>query len=298
MEWVIFSLLSRALWAADNIVDKLLIGKHLKNPLILTFVAGISSLLLALIIILFNGLSWIGPVPVALAVFAGSFQIIAVFAFYQAISKEEISRVIPLFQLTPPFVLILSFLFLGEVLTRPQYLAFILILIGGFLISLKRIEGVFKLRNAFWLMVLSSLIYAIQIVILKPLYVSYPFWDLTVYLIFGQFLPTPLLLLIPNFKNRLVDNFSNLKPVGWILLIMAMLFVAGASLSINWALITGPVTLISVTRGFQSAFVLIFTVFLSIWFPKILKEELSKSALGVKVLAIFLMFLGLYLIYQ
>ncbi|KKR73165.1 MAG: hypothetical protein UU15_C0017G0004 [Candidatus Levybacteria bacterium GW2011_GWC2_40_7] len=79
---------------------------------------------------------------------------------------------------------------------------------------------------------------------------------------------------------------------------MAMLFVAGASLSINWALITGPVTLISVTRGFQSAFVLIFTVFLSIWFPKILKEELSKSALGVKVLAIFLMFLGLYLIYQ
>ncbi|KKR73166.1 MAG: Conserved hypothetical membrane protein, DUF6 family [Candidatus Levybacteria bacterium GW2011_GWC2_40_7] len=171
MEWVIFSLLSRALWAADNIVDKLLIGKHLKNPLILTFVAGISSLLLALIIILFNGLSWIGPVPVALAVFAGSFQIIAVFA-------------IPLFQLTPPFVLILSFLFLGEVLTRPQYLAFILILIGGFLISLKRIEGVFKLRNAFWLMVLSSLIYAIQIVILKPLYVSYPFWDLTVYLIF------------------------------------------------------------------------------------------------------------------
>src|SRR3989344_7431427 len=188
MDWVIFSLFSRALWAADNIVDKLLRGKYLPDSLTLTLIAGIFGLLLSFVIIIFNGLRWIGFGPVALVTFAGAFQIVAVFAFYQAIAKEEISRVIPLFQLTPPFVLILSLLFLGEVLTLNQYLAFVLILIGGFLISLKRIEGVFKLRNAFWLMVLSSLIYAIQIVILKPLYVSYPFWDLTVYLIFGQFL--------------------------------------------------------------------------------------------------------------
>lgn len=299
MDWIIFSLLSRALWAADNIVDKLLIGKYLKDPIVLTLIAGISSLFLSLVIILFNGLKRIGLEPMVLIVFAGSFQIIAAFAFYQAISKEEISRVIPLFQLTPPFVLILSFLFLGEFLTRVQYLSFILILFGGFLISLKRIGGVFRLRNAFWWMVLSSLIYAVQIVILKPLYVSYPFWDLTVYLGFGQFIPTPIMfLLIPSLKNSFLKNISNLNPVGWALLILGMIIVSAASLSGYWALITGPVTLISVLRGFQSVFVLIFAVLLSIWLPKILKEELSKSVLGIKIVAIFLMFLGLYLIYQ
>jgi len=299
MNWVIFTLTSRALWAADNIVDKLLIGKHLKDSVVLTLIAGISALLLSLVIIIFNGLSWLGLEPIALVIFAGVIQILAVFAFYQAISKEEISRVIPLFQFSPLFVLILSFLFLGEVLTLSHYLAFVLILLGGFLISLQKSKGVFKLRNAFWWMVLSSFIYAIQAVILKSLYVAYPFWDLTVYLGFGEFLPTPILLfLISNFRDRLGRSLSNLKLVGWALLILAMFLVATASLSGIWALTSGPVSLISVFRGFQSVFVLIYAIFLSIWLPKILKEELNKRTLGIKAIAILLMAVGLYLIYK
>ena len=299
MNWVIFALLSRVLWAADNIVDKLLIGKYLKDPVVLTLTAGISALFLSITIIIFNGLEWIGFNPTALAIFAGAFQIVAVFAFYQAISKEEISRVIPLFQFTPPFVLVFSFLFLGEVLTISYYFAFVLILVGGFLISLQKAEGVFKLRSAFWWMVLSSLIYAVQVVILKSLYVTYPFWDLTVYLGFGEFIPAPiLLLLISNFRDRFTRNLSDLKPAGWTLLVLAKFFVATASLSGFWALTSGPVTLISVLRGFQSIFVLIYAVLFSIWLPKILKEELSKSVLGIKAIAIFLMVIGLYLIYK
>ena len=234
----------------------------------------------------------------ALIVFAGAFQVVAVFAFYQAIAKEEISRVIPLFQLTPLFVLILSLLFLKEVLTLNHYLAFVLILLGGLLISLQKTKGVFKLRVAFWWMVLSSLIYAIYAVILKSLYVAHPFWDLTVYLGFGEFLPTPLLLLlIASFRSRFIKSLSGLKPIGWTLLILGMFFVTTASLSGLWALAIGPVTLVSVFRGFQSLFVLVYAVFLSFWLPKILKEELGKDVLGVKVMSILLMMLGLYLIY-
>ncbi len=193
----------------------------------------------------------------------------------------------------------LSFLFLGEVLTLNHYLAFVLILLGGFLISLKKAKGIFKLRTAFWWMVLSSLVYAIQVVILKSLYAFYPFWDLTVYLGFGEFLPTPiLLLLISDFRGRFVRSLSNLKLVGWVLLILAMFFVATASLSGFWALTSGPVSLISGFRGFQSVFVLIYAILFSIWLPKILKEELNKSTLGIKAIAILLMVIGIYLIYK
>lgn len=299
MDWVIFSLLSRALYAADNIVDKVLIGKHLKDPLILTLLYGIFPLFLSIGIILFNGLNLMGLKPIALAIFAGAIQVPAIFAFYQAISKEEISRVIPLFQFTPSFVLILSFLFLGEALTTTYYFAFVLILVGGFLISIQKIQGVFKLRNAFWWMVLSSLIYAVQVVILKSLYTNNPFWDITIYLGFGEFLPTPIiLLLIPDFRNRFIRNLSNLKPAGWGLLVLAMLFVTGASLSVFWALTTGPASLVSSLRGFQSVFVLIYAILFSVWLPKILKEELNKSTLGIKAIAILLMMIGLYLIYK
>src|SRR3989344_1858810 len=140
MDWVIFSLLSRSLYAADNIVDKVLIGKHLKDPVVLTLLYGIFPLFLSIGIILLNGLKLIGLEPTALVIFAGAIQVPAIFAFYQAVAREEISRVIPLFQFTPLFALILSFLFLGEVLTTTYYFAFVLILLAGFLIYLQKIE--------------------------------------------------------------------------------------------------------------------------------------------------------------
>lgn len=297
MDWVIFSLLSRALWAGSNITDKLLREKHIPDSFILTLVAGFAVLFLSLGIMVFNGLNWLSFTPVILVLFAGAVQIVAVFAFYQAISKDEISRVIPLFQLTPIFVLILSFLFLGEVLTFNHYLSFLLILLGGFLVSLKKVEGVFRLRGAFWWMILCGLIYAIQIVILKPLYVNYPFWDLTAYLGFGQFIPTIILVLIPRFGKRFIKSMRELKISSWTLLISSMFLALTASLSGFWALVTGPVSLISVFRGFQSVFVLAYAVFFSIWLPRFFKEELDKRVLGTKVLAILLMGIGLYLIY-
>ena len=297
MDWVFFSLLSRALWAGNNIADKLLRDKHIPDSFVLTLVAGFATLLFSFLIIIFNGIAWLGITPVSLVLFAGAVQIVAVFAYYQAVSKDEISRVIPLFQLTPIFVLILSFFVLGEILTFNYYFAFLLILLGGFLISIRRAEGLFKLREAFWWMILCGLIYAVQIVILKPLYVNYPFWDLTAYLGFGQFIPTFILLLKPAFGKKLVKSLRELNLGGWIILVFSMIFAMSASVAGFWALVTGPVSLISVFRGFQSVFVLLYAVFFSIWLPKFFKEELDKKVLGTKVLAILLMGVGLYLIY-
>jgi len=60
----------------------------------------------------------------------------------------------------------------------------------------------------------------------------------------------------------------------------------------------GPISLVSVLgSGFQGHFILLFAVILSKYFPKILKEEIDKKAIAVKVIAIFLMLGGLLLIY-
>lgn len=299
MSWVIFALLSRSLWGVDNIIDKLLREKYLPDSLVLTLIMGIAPLLVSFSIVLLNGLSWIGLGPFLLITLAGLLYLPAVFAFYQAVSKEEISRVIPLFQFTPVFVLILSFLFLGEVLTFSDYIAFMLILLGGFLLSLQKVKFLFRLREAFWWMVLSSSILAVYAVILKSLYVGHSFWDLTAYLGFGEFLPT--LVIISAFatvRNRFSKSLLNLNSVGWGLLTLGMFFIAAASLSGLWALTTAPVSLHSVFRGFQSVFVLIYAVVLSVWLPKILKEEIGKGVLTLKIASITLMLIGLYLIYQ
>jgi len=183
-------------------------------------------------------------------------------------------------------------------LTPKYYAAFLLILLGGFLISIQKIEKMLRLREAFWWMIFASLIYAGQAVMLKSLYVNYSFWDLTVYLGFGEFLPTLVIIsILPKIRNRFIKNLSSLKSMGWMLLGSAVILVTIASLSGLWAITGGPVSLVSVMRGFQSIFTLIYAVFLSIWLPKILKEELGAQNLGLKLAAILLMVAGLYLIY-
>ena len=297
MDWLAFSLIARIFWAGDNIVDKLLIGKYIKNPYVLTLLGGIAPLIISVIIFLFYKLEWIGLVPTTVILLAGIIQIIAVFAFYKALAKEEVSRVIPLFQLTPVFVLILSAFFLKENLTINQFIGFILILLGGFFIGLKRIEGIFKLREAFWWMILSSSIYAIQAIIIKPLYVNYSYLNLTFYHGIGIFIPTfGLLTFSSKSRNSFTREFSNLNIKGWLIVGLAAIFIAGAYLSGLWAFRTGSVSLISVLRGFQSIFVFIFSLTLSIWLPKILKEELTSGVLLTKVIAISLMLAGLFLI--
>jgi len=58
----------------------------------------------------------------------------------------------------------------------------------------------------------------------------------------------------------------------------------------------GYVTLVNALSSIQPFFVLLFTVLLSIFYPSILKEELSKSIIFLKILAIVLMFSGAILI--
>jgi len=297
MDWLIFTLIARAFWAGSNIVDKLLIGRYIKNPYVLTLFAGITPLIISIFIFLSHKLEWIGLAPTIVIILAGIIQIIGVFAFYKALSKEEVSRVIPLFQLTPVLVLILSGVFLKEILTVRQYFGFVLILLGGFFIALKRIEGVFKLREAFWWMVLSSSVYAVQAIMIKSLYIKYSFLSLTFYICIGIFIPTFALLTFSNkSRDGFIKEFSKLNITGWLIVSLGVIFIAGAYLTGFWAFRTGSASLISVLRGFQSIFVFIFSLVLSIWLPKILKEELAGRILLTKIVAISLMLAGLFFI--
>ena len=297
MNWILYALLSRFFWAADNIVDKFIIGKYIKDSYVLTLIGGIAPLFIAISIFLTSRLNWIGLTPISIMILAGAIQIVAVFAFYQALLKEEVSRVIPLFQFTPIFVFILSFIFLKETLTIKQSLGFILILLGGVFISVKKIKGLFTLRGAFWWMMLSSFIYAVQAVIGKAFYNTYPFIIVTFYLSIGMFIPTlTLLLFSKQLRTKFTKELSSLPTKGWFIVVLGMIFVAFAYITSFLAFSMGLVSIISVLRGFQSVFVLAFSIIISLWLPKILKEELAGKILFTKILAIAIMLIGLYFI--
>ncbi|HRY63657.1 MAG TPA: hypothetical protein P5267_03600, partial [Patescibacteria group bacterium] len=59
----------------------------------------------------------------------------------------------------------------------------------------------------------------------------------------------------------------------------------------------GPVALVSSLTGVQVIFVFIMTIFLSLKAPKILKEELNKENLWLKIVALILVVTGTVMIY-
>jgi hypothetical protein len=50
MDWLILSLLAAALWGGSNVVDKVLIEKHIPSPLLCAFFMGAYGLISALVV--------------------------------------------------------------------------------------------------------------------------------------------------------------------------------------------------------------------------------------------------------
>ena len=73
----------------------------------------------------------------------------------------------------------------------------------------------------------------------------------------------------------------------------------GANILQNWAIALAPlvyVAIVNALAGTQYVFLLIFTIFLSLKFPKILKEKVSREILLQKIVAILLIGGGLTLL--
>src|SRR5674536_389035 len=118
VEWFYFALLSSVLISGVNIIDKILISDYKIPPLVYVLVISATSLMPLVTLVFFH----ITPLPLGILAFAilvGFVRIYYTLPYFKALMVEEVSRVIPLLQLTPVFVLILSSLVLHEALRPP-----------------------------------------------------------------------------------------------------------------------------------------------------------------------------------
>jgi hypothetical protein len=64
----------------------------------------------------------------------------------------------------------------------------------------------------------------------------------------------------------------------------------------NYAIAIGSVILVNALQGFQFIFILVLTTALSAYYPKILKENITRRILVLKLMAILLITTGLVLL--
>jgi len=297
MEWVAFALLAALLWAVESVTDKILISKFIKNPSVMTIIWAFLQLIV-LVILVFHSLDLSNFFVIFLAIVSGIISMLNAIPYFKALSLEEASRVIPLIHFSPLIVLVLSFVFLGERLNFNQIIAFFLILIGGFLLSLRNIKGMFTLKRAFWLMVFVAFVFAISQILSKYVYEHVTFLDGFFWFKVGAFFGGSVLLLIKRNRDNFVKSMNVIKSKNFMIIILGAGIISFVgSLSFNYAIKLGPVSLVSVLDGIAPVFILVIIILLSKYFPKILKEELDKKVLLTKAFAISLMIMGLYFLY-
>lgn len=295
MDWLIFALLTPFLWSFTNILDKILTTKYVK-PIDYAILGGFMWSI-NLVFLPLSNLRVISLTFVLLLLFVGVIRIFSFLFYLKAMRIEEASRVSPLGNLSPLFVLIMSVLFLKEGLTQYQLIAFFFILVGGFVLSIKRIKGLFRLSKALGFIILNTFLFALSYVLLKFAYGHITLWDGLVLYAFGEIIASFILLMKRDIRKRFLKSVKRYNKKIWVIIVVDTFFGLSGNLASNAAILLGPVSLVAVVGGFQGLLVFVWAIFLSKYFPKILKEELDRKVLLVKFVAIALMIMGLYFLY-
>lgn len=297
MNYVFYAILAYSFWAVGIVLDKILRSKYIKDSTVLVIFFGILNFIPFLIIMPFVNIILPKPLILLVSLIAGFLMTMAILPYFKSLSLEEVSRVAPLWHFSPLFVLILAMIFLREKLALNHYIGFFFLLFGGLLISTRKIKDIFKISNVFWLMLTSSFLWAISEVLTKYIYRSLNYWNGIFWILFGFMIGSLTLLLKKKNRTNFKSEISNLNRTSTLFLIGSSLTGLFGRILYFLAIMLGSVSIVAVVGGFESLFVIIYAVFISKYLPKLFKEEIDKKIILHKIIAIFLMFVGLAFIY-
>jgi len=318
--WLAIAVTSYFVNAAVYVADKFILSKKIHSSIVYAFYVGIWSIGNAFLLIFSP---WVPTWPELFIDLSAGLIFMATLVFwYKALHQSEATRVVPIVgALIPIFSFLLSAIFLGESLSERQLLAFIILIIGGILISIKntrfyevkavvdRMKNIYghtfggvhaelqSTRRLFINSIISAFFFAAYYVLIKYIYTTQPFIGSFVWSRFGSFIGAMLILTVPAWR-RLISGSKKqtAKTNNVIFFLFVRALAAGAFILLNYAISLGNVALINSLQGVQYIFLIVIVLFLSSKFPKILKEELGGGVLMQKIIGAFLISLGLYML--
>ena len=293
--YVIFALSAYFLLAMHGVVDKFLLNKAIRHPIAYTFYSGTTTIFILLLAPF--GLQMLGPLDMVAAIIVGGSFLFATYYLYVAIQKSSVSRVLPIQGgLVPIFTLLFSYLILGDTLTLQQTFAFALLTTGSILIAVKS-DDIGKwhlpgLRD----MVLAAVLFALSLVLSKYVFDRSNLVTGLVWSRLAMFTIALSFLLIRSNRKEIFDTPKEAGKNNVILFYFVRVIGAMAGFFQNYAISIGSVIIVNALQGFQFVFVLGLTSWLSIHFPKILKEKITGKILVIKLVSIILITTGLVLL--
>jgi len=296
ISWLYLALLASSIWALSNILDKIIISKRFFTPfLFLVAVGFIGGTIGGIFLTLQGGQAFLLPRAVVFgSIVAGIIYFVGVSLYFKALLTEEVSRVIPMFFLTPVIVLVIATTFLGEILKLREYAGISMLVGGAILISLRK--GLRpKISKALWIMLMAGFFFALSEVYTKYLLQFTDYWNIFALTRMGTLIGAIFLLVM--FRSTFMEGWKRVKK-------KSSVYLVGLSESLNLlgiffftvALSSGKVSLVSALHGTQPFFTLFFAILLSVITPEILKEEYGVGTLLLKIVSIILITGGTFLL--
>lgn len=296
---IFFSILSPAIFGINNYIDKFILSKYNISPTVISIYGGFFAFLFGLVVLSITGFYPIDIKSLIIILSSGFLTTIYLLPYYKALSLDETSRIIPLYQFYPIFVLILSFIFLKERFSIAQYFGSFLIVGAGFLLSAEKLNGkIFRIRKSFFYVMISCLLFAGAQVLYKFGVTEVPFWNTLPYEGFGIALGAIAIAVYKNNLKKFRKETSQLKKRVFLFMTINELIYIASRYTGYFAISLISVSIVSILASLQPLFVLIFGVILSVWFPHVIKEVITKKTIALKLAAIVTMIIGSYFIFS
>ena len=316
MQWFILALIASILWAVVVIVDKFILTHYIKDAVSYQVFLTLTMLPFLIFLLPFTSHNTNSSTPIILPVIIillGVAMGLVYVLYNKALMIEEVSRVTPLFYLSPLFVLLFSFMFIGEGLSLRRYVGIGLMVFSAISVSVS-LRGRNRdgdrhsyrqshshslhivLSPALLMILVLDIMNAGKDVISKLIlshldYLSYLFWFLL-----GNIAGRPFLLLIPHNREKTLMIIKTLPPKVYLLsFISSSLAWTGYVLYFKAVSMT-YISLVSAIPTTQPFLVFIFATLLGLFYPGLIEEKTDRRSLTIKGIAAVSVLIGAYLI--
>jgi len=221
----------------------------------------------------------------------------AMLFYLRAIQSEEASVVAPLFQANTLFTFVLGVVILHELPRWQQLLGAGLVIGGALGLSLdKKLHLTSFKPRLVLLMLAATFAVALSSVVFKFFAVQDEFWSTTFWTFVGEGLFGAAILALPQYRRQFMTLFR--RNPGAVIGVNAAneLINLGGGLGVRYASLLAPVALVSAISATTTFFVFLFAILLTVFFPKIGREELSARNVVQKALGGLLIMAGVVLI--
>ncbi len=292
--WLLVIILSYLFFSLSAFGDKLILAGR-ANARLYTFYVGLLSVLIVFLIPFTKfGLPNLGSL--LWIILEAIVWLLGVYAMFIALERFDVSRVMTTIGAVQSiFVLVLTWIVWGfQAMTAVDLFAFVLLLAGSIVISIEKKVNI----NAGYVILIffSSLMFSLDYIFSKFVFLNQPFLQGLIWMrIFGFIFALFFLFDKKIRKQLLLSETAVNKKTGTIFLFTQS---AGGIANIlqSFAISLAPVAylaIVSSLRGIQYAFLFVITLFFSVFFPKVLKEDISKKVIFQKLVSIALIIAGL-----